>query len=135
MSAIASRWAWLQVEQAGVSATAHHVLLCLADRYNPKYQCAWPSYPDIVKRTGLSERAVRNAIDQLEDLGLVRRVPKLSSTGRKVGLKYLFPMLDHGLAEEQTRNAFDRATGEYDPEIAAEEAKLMEEEPVWPVLR
>lgn len=132
MSAIATRWAW---RVRGIPPTARHVLLCLADRHNPKYDCAWPSYADIVERTGLSERTVRRAVDDLVAEGLVHRSARLSSHGRKVGLKYTFPSFDVGLAEEQFSNSFDRATGEFDPALEAEEAEASEDDWQWPGMR
>lgn len=135
MSAIATRWAWRVRKVVSLPPTAHHVLLCLADRHNEKYDCAWPSYADIVERTGLSERTVRRAVEELEGAELVQRSPRLSAHGRKIGLKYTFPSFDTELAKEQFSNSFDRATGEFDPAAEAEEAEASEDDWQWPAVR
>jgi hypothetical protein len=50
----------------GMSAAQKAVLISLADNANDEGVC-WPAISTIVKRTCLSERAVRNAIRWLED--------------------------------------------------------------------
>lgn len=59
----------------GMSAPQKAVLISLADNANDEGVC-WPSVARISERTCLSERAVRNAIRWLEEVGI------LSSTQR-----------------------------------------------------
>jgi DNA-binding transcriptional MocR family regulator len=127
MSAIAMKWAWAVRDADPISPTAHHVLLCLADRFNPKYGVAWPSYADITRRTGLSERTVRRAIDELEDSGLVVKSPRVATSGRKVGLEYGLPRLDHDL-EAERQSADFASDGAYDASLADENEQERREE-------
>lgn len=74
MSLEATRWAW---QQPGITATQKLVLLALADRAadrGEEKQICWPSQERISKDTGLTTRAIRNAITALENMGLVCRV-------------------------------------------------------------
>jgi hypothetical protein len=127
VSALAVGWAFKAQERLSelghpLPATAHHVLLALADRYNARHEKAWPSYADICSRTGLSERAVRNAISVLEgDRGwprLISREARISPRGRKVGYDYRFPSFDVEAVQE--RAAADFPLGRYDEDIARE---------------
>lgn len=54
----------------GMSATHKAVLISLADNANDEGVC-WPSVQRISERTCLSERAVRNALRWLEEVGLL----------------------------------------------------------------
>jgi DNA-binding MarR family transcriptional regulator len=55
----------------GISSTQKFVLISLADQANDSGVC-WPSMSSIAKRTCLSAKAVRQAIKQLEELGVLR---------------------------------------------------------------
>lgn len=68
MSNAALSWSW----GVPVSATCKLVLVCLADRADDDGAC-FPSLRDIQQRTGLSERAVRNALAELERAGVMHR--------------------------------------------------------------
>lgn len=125
MSAIAMKWAWELQEHAALPPTSHHVLLCLADHFNAKQMAAWPSYPRMVLRTGLSERTIRRAIADLEARGLIAKESRISSSGRKVGLRYTFPQLDHDWAAERISADFSPVNGDYDPEMAEENSREM----------
>ncbi|MFJ3487984.1 helix-turn-helix domain-containing protein [Leifsonia aquatica] len=120
MSATAMKWAWaIPDEIPDLSPGAHHVLLCLADRYNPAREAAWPSYADICRRTNQSDRSVRRHIDELVTWDLIRRVPRLARSGRKIGLAYRFPQLDHDLEREKEASRFP--LGEFAPDVAEEQ--------------
>jgi uncharacterized phage protein (TIGR02220 family) len=67
MSFMATAWA---VKQKTGSPTRKLVLLLLADRANDKGVC-WPSMQTIAEDCELSDRAVRNNIRQLEEIGLL----------------------------------------------------------------
>jgi hypothetical protein len=131
VSALAVGWAFKIQELRSATgqplpATAHHVLLALADRYNAQREAAWPSYADICARTGLSERAVRNAIALLERDRLITREARVSARGRKVGIVYRFPSFDVAAVEE--RAAMDFPLGTYDVDVAREN---LSEEGSW----
>lgn len=67
MSVVISAQCWpLQL-----SATQKLVLVSLADQSNDEGVC-WPSIASLMRRTCLSERAVRNALRALEDVRLLR---------------------------------------------------------------
>jgi len=71
VSGEATVWAWAQEI---TSPTARLVLLCLADHADEDGVC-WPSQARIARKTGLSERAVRDALKVLDTdgLGLISR--------------------------------------------------------------
>jgi len=124
MSANCTKWAYAFQIAEQIAPTAHHVLLCLADRYNEKYAAAWPGYPDICGRTGLSKRSVARALDELERLGVIQRNPRLSSHGRKIGTIYRFPLYDANWVAERTEADFDEH-GKYHKERAAENREYL----------
>jgi DNA-binding transcriptional MocR family regulator len=119
VTALCVKWAFQLQEVEQIPPTAHHVLLALADRFNGKYDAAWPSYADICRRTGLSERTVARAVDELEARNLVRREPRLSSSGRKIGTIYRFPRYSDVEASVRNELDFDEH-GKYDEQAAAE---------------
>lgn len=55
----------------GLTSTQKFVLISLADQANDSGVC-WPSMSSIAKRTCLSDKAVRQAIKQLEAIGMLR---------------------------------------------------------------
>lgn len=63
----------------GLTSTQKLVLLSLADNANDQGEC-YPSIAQVSTRTCLSERAVRNAIRDLEDMGYVRSVSRLGTS-------------------------------------------------------
>lgn len=63
----------------GLSSTQKLVLLSLADNANDQGEC-YPSIRQMVSRTCLSERAVRDAIRILETLGYVRSMPRVGTS-------------------------------------------------------
>lgn len=77
MSYAALSWAW----GVKVSATCKLVLVCLADRADDDGAC-FPSLRDIQARTGLSERAVRNALADMERAGVMRRDMRVNQSTR-----------------------------------------------------
>lgn len=122
MSATASRWAWQVPEHyPELSPGAHHVLLCLADRFNARSNSAWPSHADICKRTNLSDRTVRRHLDELAELGLIERRARLNARHRKIGTTYCLPLLDHAWEREKEGYRFGPDGASYDPEIDAEQ--------------
>lgn len=114
MSNRAQEWAWELQSSARLPPTAHHVLLSIAEHWHPAHEAAWPSYARICERTGLSERAVRNALKLLEHRGLVTVEPRTTKGGRKVGNLYRLPTYDDAWVRERKAASFDH-TGVYDP--------------------
>lgn len=55
----------------GLKPTQKYVLIALADRASDDNHTCWPSMADLKDRTGLSERAIRDAISELESMGFV----------------------------------------------------------------
>ncbi len=72
MSIAASKWAWT----TETDPTAKLVLLALADHANGATALAWPSIARLVALTGLSERAVQQALRRLEAEGKVARATR-----------------------------------------------------------
>lgn len=68
MSVEARKWASGIYE---VSAREKAVLMCLADRHNPKMGYAWPSHASIARDTSFSPSTVKRAIKGLEEKGIV----------------------------------------------------------------
>lgn len=67
---------WIaRVWPLSIPATPKLVLLSLADQANDGGTC-WPSQPQIAKRCSLSDRAVRDQIQILEEAGMLTRTVK-----------------------------------------------------------
>ena len=82
MSAVASTWAWKQNQ---IDPAAKFILVALADIANAKHRFeVWASVETICKRTGYSERTVRDRLDDLEETGLIRFVRWFSKGSTKV---------------------------------------------------
>jgi hypothetical protein len=71
-------WVW----QQRVRRVVQHVLLYLAERADEDGQC-WPSVETIAEVTGWRERAVRYALDRLEQAGLIKRERRHRSDGAR----------------------------------------------------
>lgn len=65
--------AWALSQQIVKQQAARHVLLCLANYAGEDGKNAFPSVARLVAETGLSERAVRNNLRELEEMGVLRR--------------------------------------------------------------
>lgn len=83
MSIDATRWAW----QQNLSPTRKLLLLALADRASERHDC----YPSIIRLkadTGLYEKTIKEALQELEKLGLlaIERRPGESSVYRLIGV-------------------------------------------------
>lgn len=72
MSIAATNWAWA----TETDPTAKLVLLALADHAGGATALAWPSVARLVEMTGLSERAVQQALRRLEAGGKVARATR-----------------------------------------------------------
>ena len=62
-----SRWLAQIASDPNVSAFDFRVAFLIAEHLNRKTGDAWPSQKTLVRRTGKSERAIRNAISRLRD--------------------------------------------------------------------
>lgn len=125
MSNYAQQWAWELQEVMRLPPTTHHVLLCIAEHLNDKTETAWPTYERICARTGLSERAVRNAVRHLEQLDVVTVESRTTAGGRKIGNVYRLPSFDPAWARERKSASFD-PSGVFDPSRAAELGSILE---------
>lgn len=65
--------AWALSQQIVRQPAARHVLLCLANYAGEDGRNAFPSVARLVAETGLSERAVRSNLRELEDMGVLKR--------------------------------------------------------------
>ena len=82
MSMTALRAAFLHISNVAMSIPAKVVLLSLADHHNQETGRCDPSNDRLQKATQLSERAIRKAIRELEQLRLVTTVERKQRTGR-----------------------------------------------------
>lgn len=64
---------WALAQQRVMAASARHVLLCLANYAGEDGRNAFPSIARLCADTGLSERAVRNNLRDLEEAGVIER--------------------------------------------------------------
>ena len=79
MSHVATNWAF-QVK--GLSPTAKVLLLHLADRHNPDFGC-FPSQDRIAADCEISRSTVNRHLDDLERIGLIRRIPRVDPETKK----------------------------------------------------
>lgn len=70
MSGEAVGWAFRKVQMD--DPTAKFVLVAICNYANEQDQ-AWPSHAAIARLTGLSKRTIQNAIQKLEDWGIIKR--------------------------------------------------------------
>lgn len=82
MSMTALRAAFAHVANVEMGIPSKLVLLSLADHHNQETGRCDPSIARLQKATGLSERAIRKAIRELEVLRLVTTVERKQRTGR-----------------------------------------------------
>lgn len=64
---------WAMDQDVVQNPTARHVLLVLANYADVHGKAAFPSAETLVRQTGLSERAVRNKLAEMEDMGVIAR--------------------------------------------------------------
>lgn len=64
---------WAMDQDVVKSPTARHVLLVLANYADVNGKAAFPSADTLVRQTGLSERAVRNKLAEMEEMGVIAR--------------------------------------------------------------
>ena len=76
MSTIIMSQCWML---QGLSVTQKAVLISLADQASDDGVC-WPAVGTVAKRCCMSERAVRSAMDHLEQVGLVARERRFNSS-------------------------------------------------------
>lgn len=84
MSLTATSWAWEQ----DLPSTIKFVLVALCDRHNAKRNACFPSHAKLMKRTGLSESAVKKAIRFLDRMGFLDRTQRIADNGRTTSVSY-----------------------------------------------
>lgn len=77
MSHEAQTWA-LKIRTG--SGTRKAVLMYLANRANTEDGASWPSQRRVADETEFSERAVRDALKDLEEMGVIRRISRRDTT-------------------------------------------------------
>ena len=82
MSLTAIRAAFAHIENVTMGIPSKIVLLTLANHHNQETGRCDPSISRISKCAGISERAVRSAIRQLEELRVIVTVERKQRTGR-----------------------------------------------------
>ncbi len=76
MSLDAMRWAF---QQTGMRASVKFVLVALAERASEENEC-WPSIDRIRSDTNLNRHTIVSALQELEEMGLIERRKRYSST-------------------------------------------------------
>jgi len=82
MSFTAIRAAFIHIETTEMGIPSKIVLLTLANHHNQETGRCDPSISRLSKMSGISERAVRNALRELEALKLITTVERKQRTGR-----------------------------------------------------
>lgn len=104
MSYVASNWA-NTMKGRGLSPYQKVVLYKLADCHNPVNGC-FPSQDYLVDECEISARAVRDALNALEDMGLIKRERLNSKSGQREGTRYYlefeFPLAANDAGREPT---------------------------------
>lgn len=77
MSVRAISWALDEVE--GLTATQKCILIALADRCNQDHEC-WPSYTDLIRRTGADRHTISRSIQKFVAKGLVEKRRRFGSS-------------------------------------------------------
>ncbi len=90
MSHQATNWA---IQQRGLKPATKIVLWHLCDRHNPDYGC-FPSQAMLARDCEMSERSVRNHLEVLEHLGLIRRIHRSGDAGSFTSNMYVFEFED-----------------------------------------
>lgn len=136
MSHKAVTWAW---EQATGSPTRKAVLVSLADRHNKDTGRCDPSIARIAAETEFSDRAVRQALVDLEHMGLIERDERRRSDGSRRTYSYRFPHLA-GDAKQAAPDAGSQAAGDaaelevvLEPEVTplAASPPVSRKHPMW----
>ena len=78
MSGEAVGWAFRKVQMD--DATAKFVLVAICNYANDEDK-AWPSHASISRLTGLSKRTIQNAVQKLEDWGIIKRIRRDRENG------------------------------------------------------
>jgi hypothetical protein len=86
---------WAFRQDAG-SATRKVVLVALADRCNKDTLKCCPKVATLVEDCNLGDRAVRNALKQLCEMGLIARERRRRKDGSLSGYDYVFPNVSFG---------------------------------------
>lgn len=84
MSVRALNWAFEQY----VTPAEKVILLAIADMANDEHE-AWPSYAYLIRRTGLSERTIRNHIRMLEAMDLLTTQTRVRPNGSQTSNLYV----------------------------------------------
>lgn len=87
----ATNWA---VEQRGIKPIAKVLLWHLADRHNVDHGC-FPDQSTLARDCEISRSSVNRHITELEDAGLVKRIPRLDPiTKRQIATRYVLAFED-----------------------------------------
>lgn len=89
MSSRATAWAWLQIEQGGVStSSAALVLLKLADRADPRRGECWPGLETLALDTSMSRATIARAIGELRNANLICITKRTDARGLQASNLY-----------------------------------------------
>lgn len=104
MSKDARNWAWalaqsdlpaehrLEPDKPRLNSTEVLVLLAICELFNDKLGYAWPSQATIADMTCLTERGVWNAVQKLQQRGLVEFERRKIGTGKWAKGRYRLPL-------------------------------------------
>ena len=113
MSTAAITWTFRIIEQIDeLTASQKLVLVVLADHHNGRSGQCTPSMARIGARSGLTERAARLAVRDLENLGLVVTHKRSDKSGQTSNQYDLFgPVLDRSGRNKKTARGRNAASG------------------------
>jgi predicted transcriptional regulator len=84
-----------------------NIYLALIAHANPKGQC-YPSYDRLSEVTDYKRRQCIEAINQLTELGLLKRIGRASKSGRQTSNSYQLMVIHTGAVERTPRSAVER---------------------------
>lgn len=120
MSAIATAWAWRQIQNGRVrNIAARLVLLKLADRSDDKGLC-WPGHEKTAGDCDLSEKGARKAMSELEEGSLVFVERRKDKSGRDLSNRYYLP-----IEREEERSTPRREPSSKRKELASPESNTV----------
>jgi len=122
MSHEATNWA---IKQRGLKPTTKIVLWHLCDRFNPDYGC-FPSQVRLAHDCEISRSTLNDHLDQLEAIGLLRRVPRIDPvTKRQLPTRYIL-RFEPGFTPADVVPCPETGHGFSPPGVAAEIAAEIE---------
>lgn len=88
----------IDILDLGLKQSALIVFVALAS-FAGKSRIVWPSVRTVAQMVGMQERSVRRHIGELEEAGVISRMPQFDDDGRQTSNKYRLDILVSHLAD------------------------------------